>query len=76
MDLFQRADLLMFRTKRKIQEFLTDETGELNIVVIVVLIGIAILLAIFFKEQIETLLKSLFGTITKSANNAVGGGEE
>ena len=53
---------------------ITDEKGEVNIVAIVVLIGIAVLLALIFKDQIVALLQRLFGTISENADNAVGGG--
>ena len=68
--------LMMFGSfaKLKIRQMFTDEKGEVNIVAIVVLIGIAVLLALVFKEQITILLQSLFGTITEKATNAVGGG--
>lgn len=52
---------------------LKEESGEVNIVAIVVLIGIAVLLAIVFRGAIENLLKSLFGTINNSATNAIKG---
>ena len=58
----------------KIRQLFTDEKGEVNIVAIVVLIGIAVLLALVFKDQITELLKSLFGTITEKATDVVGGG--
>ena len=54
-------------------EKLKEESGEVNIVAIVVLIGIAVLLAIVFRGAIENLLKSLFGTINNSATNAIKG---
>ena len=60
--------------KMKLRELFTDEKGEVNIVAIVVLIGIAVLLALVFKDRIEALLNTLFGTIEENANNAVGGG--
>lgn len=60
--------------KMKLKQLFSDEKGEVNIVAIVVLIGIAVLLALFFKDQIESLLETLFGTISENANNAVGGG--
>ena len=60
--------------KMKLRELFTDEKGEVNIVAIVVLIGIAVLLALVFKDNIERLLNTLFGTITENAENAVGGG--
>lgn len=57
--------------KCKIRNFFSDEKGEVNIVAIVVLIGIAVLLALVFKEEITKLLNSLFQTITQSATEAV-----
>ena len=60
----------------KVRMFLTDENGEVNIVTIVVLIGIAVLLALVFKDQISDLLESLFKTITDRATKAVGGEAE
>lgn len=62
------------KARRKLEGFWKEENGEVNIVTIVVLIGIAILLAIFFREQIEGLLESLFSTITGNATNAISGG--
>ena len=69
-------NLMMFGSyaKFKLSQLITDEKGEVNIVAIVVLIGIAVLLALVFKEQIENLLESLFATITENATDAVGGG--
>lgn len=70
----QNIMILGIMAKLKLRDFFSDEKGEVNIVAIVVLIGIAVLLALIFKEQIEGLLETLFGTITENANNAVGGG--
>lgn len=77
-------NLMMFGNfaKFKVRQLFTDEKGEVNIVAIVVLIGIAVLLALVFREQIEGLLDTLFKSITQSATDAVtpgagagGGGE-
>jgi ABC-type Mn2+/Zn2+ transport system permease subunit len=57
--------------KARLREFLTKEDGEVNIVAIVVLIGIAIVLAILFRNQITGLLNSLFGQVNESAKNAI-----
>lgn len=62
---------LMFKAESKIREFFSKENGEVNIVAIVVLIGIAVLLAIVFRGAIENLLKSLFETIENNAANAI-----
>lgn len=53
------------------QNFLEEERGAVDIVAIVVLIGIAVLLAVLFKDQVTGLLNGLFGTINKNATNAV-----
>lgn len=51
--------------------FLRDEEGDVNIVSMVVLIGIAVLLAVAFKSQIQNLLNTLFATIQNNATNAI-----
>ncbi|MBS4967311.1 MAG: flagellin-like protein [Lachnospiraceae bacterium] len=61
------------KARIKFEGFLRDERGDVNIVSIVVLIGIAVLLAIFFQDQIKALLKSLFDTISTNAGNVVKG---
>lgn len=55
----------------KIENFFKKEDGEVNIIAIIVLIGIAILLALIFKGRIAALINSLFDTIDQNANNAV-----
>lgn len=72
--LMQNLKMFSAMAGLKLRSFFTDEKGEVNIVAIVVLIGIAVLLALFFKDQIENLLSTLFNTITDNANEAVGGG--
>ena len=72
--MLQNMMLLGNMAKFKLKKLFTDEKGEVNIVAIVVLIGIAVLLALIFKDQIIALLERLFGTISENANDAVGGG--
>lgn len=57
--------------KCKIDAFLKEEKGAVDIVAIVVMIGIAVLLAVLFKDAITELLETLFGTITGNATTAV-----
>lgn len=64
---------VVWKMRMGLRSFLYDEEGDVNIVSIVVLIGIAVLLAVFFKKQISTLLKTLFSTITQQATEAVTG---
>lgn len=55
----------------RLQSFAKEEKGAVDIVAIVIMIGIAVLLAILFRTQIENLLNTLFDTITQSATDAV-----
>lgn len=71
--MLRKLDSLFFMTKYKIHTFLTDEDGDVNIVSMVVLIGIAVLLAIVFRDAISNLIKSLLNTIANNATNAVNG---
>lgn len=71
--MFQKLDTLLFMAKYKMNAFLTDENGDVNIVSMVVLIGIAVLLAIVFRDAITNLIKSLLNTISGNATNAVNG---
>lgn len=64
-------DAKLFTAKMKVKEFFENESGEVNIVTIVVLIGIAVALALIFKTQITKLLNTLFSTITQNAESAI-----
>lgn len=57
--------------KGKLQRFFYNEEGEVNIVTTVVLIGIAITLALVFKDGIKSLLDTLISNISTSAQNAI-----
>lgn len=63
--------MLKWRCKWMLENFFQNEDGDVNIVSMVVLIGIAVLLAVMFKTQISDLLKTLFGTITDNATKAI-----
>ena len=69
--MMKKINSFMIKTESKIREFFSREDGDVNIVSIVVLIGIAVLLAILFRGAIENLLKSLFSTIENNATNVV-----
>lgn len=74
LDKFAINSYLFFcNQKEKVKEAFLDETGAVDIVAIVVMIGIAVIIAVVFKEQIKTLIVNLFGTITGNATNAVNG---
>jgi len=65
LELFTLAAIIRIKT------FFKDEDGEVNIVAIVILIGIAVILAILFRDYISNLLKLLFKKINNSAQNAI-----
>ena len=73
--MYVKASILTKRAKEKVVETVkdvfTDETGEVNVVAIVVLIGVAVLLAIVFKEQIAKILGTLFEKIKTNSTNTV-----
>ena len=63
--------LWILQAQMKLREFCKREDGDVNVVSIVVLIGIAVLLAILFRGAISNLLNTLFGTIQNNATNAI-----
>lgn len=63
--------LWMLQAQMKLREFCTKENGDVNVVSIVVLIGIAVVLAVLFRGRIENLLNTLFNTIETGAENVI-----
>jgi flagellin-like protein len=55
----------------RFNKLIRDEKGEVNVVAIVVLIGIAIALAVIFREAIGNLLRELINMITGKAKTAI-----
>ena len=64
-------DMFLLTVKLKVMGFLKEEKGASEIVAIVVLLGIAVLLAIVFKDEIGKLITKLLETITGNATNVV-----
>lgn len=58
--------------RTKLNKLLRDERGEVNIVAMVVLIGVAVILAIVFKGAIEGLITRLVQAIETKAKNDLG----
>lgn len=69
--MFAWLDMFLLRLQFAFRRFVTSEEGEVNVVAIVVLIGIAIILAILFRDRISKLLGTLFGTIEGNATSAI-----
>ena len=55
--------LIVMQIRLFFMRLFKDERGAVTIVEMVVLIGIAVLLAVFFRGQIQNLLNTLFETI-------------
>lgn len=66
------ADKVALRAYFAVKSFFKDEKGDVNVVSIVVLIGIALALAIAFRGAITDVLEVLFGGIMEDASS-VGG---
>ena len=64
-------DNLYFKSCLALNKFLHDEEGDVNIVSMVVLIGIAVLLAVVFRKQVANLINGMFNTIQNNANSAI-----
>ena len=53
------------------KSFIEEEKGAVDIVAIVIMIGIAVLVAVLFRGRITTLIGDLFDTIDESASGAI-----
>ena len=63
----KKINMAAIRLKAFIDSFLHQERGAVDIVAIVILIAVAVVLAVFFKEQIASLLKTMMKTIQEKA---------
>ena len=69
--MLQKLKELKLQAELMVMNFLKEEKGEVNVVATVVLIGIAVVLALVFKDAISDLLTSLLNTIKGNATTAV-----
>lgn len=63
----KKINMAAIRLKVFIDSFLHQERGAVDIVAIVILIAIAVVLAVFFKDQIAKLLRTMMKTIQEKA---------
>ena len=70
MNMLNMLDMYLLPLKLKVKKFFTNEDGDTNIVSMVVLIGIAVLLAIVFKDAIGDLIEDLLEKIGQNATDA------
>ena len=57
--------------KESVRDFFKKESGEVNVVAIIVLIAVAISIALIFKDQLTGLVNTLFEGLTKKGKDAV-----
>lgn len=66
-----RGSKMIDVAKVMVSDFLHKENGEVNIVATVVLCGVAVMLAIVFREAIAGLIRDVVGAISGNAKNVV-----
>lgn len=66
-----KAKYLGFKAKEKFVDFVTKEDGDVNVVSIVILIGIAVVLALLFKTQITSIVTDLLNNIKTKSKEAM-----
>ena len=60
-----------FAVKRALRKVFREENGEVNIIATVILIGIAVLLAGIFKNEVKNILQGLLKQVGEKANKAI-----
>ena len=65
-----KVQLAAMKAKCKIDEFLYDENGEVNIIAMIIILAIAIGLAIAFRKNISKLFSDIWTQINGNANKA------
>lgn len=63
--------MALFNIKCAAKKFLKNERGEVNVVAIVVLIAVAVVLALLFKDQIAKLIRDMINAISGKAATAL-----
>lgn len=64
-------DKMYIGMKIRMNNFLTNEDGAVDIVAIVVLIGVVVMVAIIFRDQLANLVKRIFGNIETKSDQIV-----
>lgn len=69
----RKLDMMYLKTKQMVTNFFYDEQGDVNIVSMIVLMGVAVALALVFKEQIRGIINTLTGSVQNKADAAING---
>lgn len=65
-------DKMYIGMKNRVNNFLTNEDGAVDIVAIVVLCGIVIAVAVIFRGELQKVVESLFQTVKDKGNRTIG----
>lgn len=65
-------DKMYIGMKNRVNNFLTNEDGAVDIVAIVVLCGIVIAVAVIFRDELQKVVGSLFQTVKDKGNRTIG----
>lgn len=65
-------DKMYIGMKNRVNNFLTNEDGAVDIVAIVVLCGIVIAVAVIFRDELQKVVVSLFQTVKDKGNRTIG----
>lgn len=65
-------DKMYIGMKNRVNNFLTNEDGAVDIVAIVVLCGIVIAVAVIFRQELENVVKDLFKAVGNKGKNTIG----
>lgn len=63
-------DSLYIKMNFLLRDMVENEEGAVDIVAIVVLIGIAVILALFFRTQLEEIIRDLFKGISSNVKKS------
>ena len=69
--MLQMGMMALLNLKCVARKFLKNERGEVNVVAIVVLIAVAVVLALLFKDQIAKLIRNMIEGISGKAQTAL-----
>lgn len=67
----KKINMAAIRLKVFIDSFLHQERGAVDIVAIVILIAVAVVLALLFKDGITDVVKNMIENISNKANEAL-----
>jgi Flp pilus assembly pilin Flp len=73
MKLTKKLWTMYYKGKNEMQRLLTDERGEVNLVVILLLIVVAVGLVVVFRKNITALIDKIFTAINGGVDDALGG---